>query len=43
MDALQRLYHTVVSAYKLNSAIAFEVFIHKVDGLSDDHKIGIIH
>lgn len=26
-------------AYKVNPDIHFEVFIHKVDGLSDDHKI----
>lgn len=26
-------------AYKVNPDINFEVFIHKVDGLSDDHKI----
>jgi Ras-related GTP-binding protein C/D len=26
---------------QVNPNIKFEVFIHKVDGLSDDHKIGI--
>ena len=26
-------------AYKINPGIKFEVFIHKVDGLSDDQKI----
>ena len=31
---------TVTRAYKVNPNISFEVFIHKVDGLSDDHKIG---
>ena len=30
---------TVTRAYKVNPNIRFEVFIHKVDGLSDDHKI----
>lgn len=30
---------TVSRAYKVNPNINFEVFIHKVDGLSDDHKI----
>ena len=30
---------TVTRAYKVNPDIKFEVFIHKVDGLSDDHKI----
>ncbi|KAG8444768.1 hypothetical protein GDO86_009804 [Hymenochirus boettgeri] len=39
MEALTRLQLTVTSAYKLNPDINFEVFIHKVDGLSDDHKI----
>ena len=39
IEALQRLYLTVMRAAKVNTNIAFEVFIHKVDGLSDDHKI----
>lgn len=39
VDALQRLHMTVSSAYNVNKNIKFEVFIHKVDGLSDDHKI----
>lgn len=39
MDALAKLHMTVSRAYKVNPLIKFEVFIHKVDGLSDDHKI----
>lgn len=39
MEALSRLHLTVTRAYKVNPDINFEVFIHKVDGLSDDHKI----
>ncbi|XP_068505131.1 ras-related GTP-binding protein C isoform X3 [Syngnathus scovelli] len=39
MDALEKLQATVSRAYKVNPDINFEVFIHKVDGLSDDHKI----
>jgi len=39
MDALAKLHVTVSRAYKINPKIRFEVFIHKVDGLSDDHKI----
>ncbi|XP_041360556.1 ras-related GTP-binding protein C-like isoform X2 [Gigantopelta aegis] len=39
MEALSRLHSTVSRAYKINTNIKFEVFIHKVDGLSDDHKI----
>ncbi|XP_076055013.1 ras-related GTP binding C/D isoform X2 [Oratosquilla oratoria] len=39
MEALQRLHQTVLRAYKVNPNLHFEVFIHKVDGLSDDIKI----
>lgn len=39
-EALHRLFTTVTSAYRVNSSITFEVLIHKVDGLSDDYKIG---
>ena len=39
MEALAKLHTTVSRAYKVNPSIKFEVFIHKVDGLSDDHKI----
>ena len=36
-----RLHQTVTRAYQVNQSIKFEVFIHKVDGLTDDRKIGI--
>jgi len=39
MDALTKLHQTVIKAYKVNPNIKFEVFIHKVDGLTDDYKI----
>ncbi|KAK1795028.1 hypothetical protein P4O66_010217, partial [Electrophorus voltai] len=39
VEALVRLHLTVSRAYRVNPEINFEVFIHKVDGLSDDHKI----
>ncbi|KAI5100867.1 ras-related GTP-binding protein C, partial [Silurus meridionalis] len=39
MEALGRLHLTVSRAYRVNPHINFEVFVHKVDGLSDDHKI----
>jgi len=39
LDALQKLHQTVTKAHVVNPDITFEVFIHKVDGLSDDHKI----
>eukprot|EP01087_Luapelamoeba_hula_P012311 TRINITY_DN3421_c0_g1_i1.p2 TRINITY_DN3421_c0_g1~~TRINITY_DN3421_c0_g1_i1.p2 ORF type:complete len:346 (+),score=57.90 TRINITY_DN3421_c0_g1_i1:77-1114(+) len=38
-DAMSKLHHTITKAYKVNPQLSFEVFIHKVDGLSDDHKI----
>ena len=41
MEALEKLFMTVSRAFKVNALIKFEVFIHKVDGLSDDHKIEI--
>ncbi|KAG1948300.1 four and a half LIM domains protein [Pimephales promelas] len=39
VEALGRLHLTVSRAFRVNPEINFEVFIHKVDGLSDDHKI----
>ncbi|KAI3656905.1 hypothetical protein MP638_007348, partial [Amoeboaphelidium occidentale] len=39
MDALSKLFMTIVKGYNYNPRINYEVFIHKVDGLSDDHKI----
>ncbi|XP_045620235.1 ras-related GTP-binding protein C isoform X1 [Procambarus clarkii] len=39
MEALNRLHQTVLRAHKVNPNLRFEVFIHKVDGLSDDTKI----
>lgn len=39
MKALTRLRQTTQRAYKINPDIKFEVFIHKVDGLSDDDKM----
>jgi Ras-related GTP-binding protein C/D len=38
-DALNKLHQTVIKAHKVNPNITFEVFIHKADGLSDEHKI----
>lgn len=39
IDALAKLNLTVKKAYKVNPKIKFEVFIHKVDGVSDDFKM----
>ena len=37
-EALQKLHMTLTQAHKVNPKILFEVFIHKVDGLSDGHR-----
>jgi len=39
MEALKMLNKTLSNAYKVNPEMKFEVFIHKVDGISDDNKI----
>ena len=39
IDALAKLNTTVTKAFSVNPKIKFEVFIHKVDGLSDDTKM----
>lgn len=38
-EALKRLIEYVSKAHNINPAIKFEVFIHKVDGLTDENKI----
>jgi Ras-related GTP-binding protein C/D len=40
-EALSRLYQTVTKASKVNPNMNFEVFIHKVDGLTDENKMEI--
>ena len=39
LDALTRLHSTIITIQRYNPAISIEVFIHKVDGLSDDFKL----
>uniref|UniRef100_A0A1Q3FEE5 Putative small gtpase involved in nuclear protein import n=1 Tax=Culex tarsalis TaxID=7177 RepID=A0A1Q3FEE5_CULTA len=39
IEALAKLNQTVTKAHKVNPRIKFEVFIHKVDGVSDDFKM----
>jgi Ras-related GTP-binding protein C/D len=39
-DALARLHSVLLDAYAHNPEILFHVFVHKVDGLSDDYKYG---
>jgi len=38
-DSLTRFLHTVMIARAVNPNMQFVFFVHKVDGLSDDHKI----
>eukprot|EP01130_Rhizamoeba_saxonica_P004472 TRINITY_DN1828_c0_g1_i2.p1 TRINITY_DN1828_c0_g1~~TRINITY_DN1828_c0_g1_i2.p1 ORF type:complete len:346 (+),score=61.92 TRINITY_DN1828_c0_g1_i2:343-1380(+) len=40
-ESLARLHSTVTRAYEINPSIRFEVFIHKVDGLTDDAKLDV--
>lgn len=40
-DALSSLLHAIQRVYKMNQEIIFEVFIHKVDCVSDDNKFEI--
>jgi Ras-related GTP-binding protein C/D len=40
-EALQKLHLTATKAYSVNPSMRCEVFIHKVDGLSDDHKMEV--
>lgn len=39
LEALQKLHMTITKAVSVNSNINIEVFVHKIDGLSDDYKI----
>lgn len=41
-EAITKLQNTIQQAHKVNSKMIFEVFIHKVDGISDDHKISML-
>uniref|UniRef100_A0A1I8HLD4 Ras-related GTP-binding protein D n=1 Tax=Macrostomum lignano TaxID=282301 RepID=A0A1I8HLD4_9PLAT len=43
MEAIDRLKVLVSGAYNVNPRIKFEVFIHKVDGLTDEQKIEVIN
>lgn len=40
-QALQKLIETVTKAHKINPRLRFEIFIHKVDGLSEENKIEV--
>ncbi|KAK6353176.1 GTP-binding protein gtr2, variant 2 [Orbilia brochopaga] len=39
LEALTRLHQTIITIQRFNPSINVEVFIHKVDGLSDDFKL----
>lgn len=39
-DSLSTLHETILKVHRVNSKCQFHVFIHKVDGLSDDYKWG---
>ncbi|CCG84405.1 protein of unknown function [Taphrina deformans PYCC 5710] len=39
LEALQKLHMTITKAISVNPGINIEVFVHKIDGLSDDYKI----
>lgn len=41
IEAINKLNQTIQQALRVNRNITFEVFIHKVDGISEDHKIDI--
>ncbi|KAJ3271424.1 hypothetical protein HDV01_006630 [Terramyces sp. JEL0728] len=41
IESLHKLIPILLNAYSQNPKISFEIFIHKVDGLSDDDKIDI--
>lgn len=39
-DALKKMTNAIVRAYNINNNIKYEVFIHKVDGLSEETRMG---
>jgi Ras-related GTP-binding protein C/D len=39
-EALKKMTNAIVRAYGINNNIKFEVFIHKVDGLSEETRMG---
>ena len=36
------IHNTIVHVSKLNPDVSYDVFIHKVEGLSDDYKLGML-
>ncbi|EPY30972.1 small GTPase [Strigomonas culicis] len=41
-DACARLLDTICAAYRVNPQLSVEVFIHKVDALSEDHQADLL-
>jgi len=40
-EALARLHATILTAYRVNPNIRFEIFVHKVDSFTDDQKVEV--
>lgn len=41
-NALHRLQYTIVKVWRVNPGITFEILIHKVDGLSEEYRDGML-
>ncbi len=41
VEAINRLHSTIQFALAVNKSVRFEIFIHKVDGLSDELKLEV--
>jgi len=39
-DMIRKLSVTMHKAYTANPGIQFEIFLHKVDGMSEDYRLG---
>jgi Ras-related GTP-binding protein C/D len=39
-DMIRKLSVTMHKAYTANAGIQFEIFLHKVDGMSEDYRLG---
>lgn len=42
-DVIRKLSVTMHKAYTANPSIQFEIFLHKVDGMSEDYRLGALH
>lgn len=39
-DMIRKLAITMQKAFDANSGIQFEIFLHKIDGMSEDYRLG---